>query len=410
MSIARSSLTLLACSLAACTLGDAPVAPAPVEDRLELLNDAAAFDDRVTYTGNDTVPLAPDTGVALRTLASATPPSRASFLRSAVISAPKMNGVTLLASHVVVHGSHAYVSYMTHGEVANGAVESFDVSQPGRPRLISQLLLKGTDVLSLATDGNDVYLATSSDDTTYRERAVLERIKVQGGRLTTQSTRVQVPSYVATGVDLSSKYVFVTSGSGGPGTGGLTLLDRKTLARVSGDVFTDARAVTGAGGKFAAVSQGGPGRLRLYDPSSGALLRTVTLQGGTIPESKSAVLLTDTWGFVATGDGGVQVVDLAAGVVRAVVPRPNVAGVATQDQVTNAVTVVQDFILAADGGAGVAVSWSDHRSARSGSRPAILPLGRLLLPGSANFVASDHDALFVAQGAAGFQVLSLRTS
>lgn len=400
----------LAVTLVACAGSDAALAPdSSHEDRLVVLNDAPEFAGRVQYTGADTIRLQGDSGTVAR-VAFASPAKSAAFIRSAVVTAPSLGGSGLLASHVIVRSSFAYVAYMTLGETARGAVEVFDISRPDQPRLVSQLLLKDTDVHALATDGNDLFLATSTEDPAYNERAVLERIVLSNGRLTTQSTRVQVPSFVATGVDLSSKYVFVTSGSGGPGTGGLTILDRKTLARVSGDVFTDARAITGATGKYAGVSQGSPGRLRLYDPQSGAFLKSITLQGGTIPESKSAVALTDTWGFVATGDGGVQVVDLPRGVVSAVVPRPSVAGIPSTDLVTNAVTLADDFILAADGGAGIAVTWCDHKSTNSGQQPALVPLGRLLLPGSANFVTSGNNAVFVAQGAAGMQVLSVVTN
>lgn len=412
--------TLLLASLAAlsaCSTSDMPIAPDADQERLTVSNDAPEFADRVQYTTGDTVQLTADTsasGANARVRASLNasvgrPPSATTFLRSAVVSAPRVNGSALLASHVVVRGSFAYVSYMTLGEVARGAVEVFDISTPDRPRLVSQAILSTSDVLALAVSDSHIYLATSSEDPTYKERAVLERIALQGGRLSTTTTRVQLPSYVATGVDVSSKWVYVTSGNGGPGVGGLTILDRNTLARVSGDVFADARAVTGASGKYVAVSQGGPARLRLYNAATGALTSTVSLQGGTIPDSKSSVALTDTWGFVATGDGGVQVVDLSGGIVRGIVPRPNVPGVSSADAVTNAVSLSGDFILAADGGAGVAVTWSDHRGVGSGQRPTLVPLGRLLLPGSANYIASDNNAMFVAQGSAGLQVLSVKT-
>lgn len=409
--IVPTSLLLISlAALVACGSPDSSVAPAVEQARITVSNDAPEFADRVQYSTGDTVPLMADTSSSATYGHVASVPSLTTFLRSAVVSAPRLSGgPALLASHVVVRGSFAYVAYMTVGEVAQGAVEAFDVSDPTRPRLVSQAILNTSDVLALAVNDSHIYLATSSDDPTYRERAVLERITLQGGRLTTTAVRVQLPSYVATGVDVSARWVYATSGNGGPGVGGLTILDRNTLSKVSSDVFVDARAVTGATGKYVAVSQGGPARLRLYNSATGALASTVTLQGGTIPDSKSSVALTDYWGFVATGDGGVQVVDLQNGVVRAVVPRPNVPGVPSSDAVTNAVSLSGDYILAADGGAGVAVTWGDHRSMGPGQRPNLVPMGRLLLPGSANYIASDNNAMFVAQGSAGLQVLSVKT-
>ncbi|MCC6929291.1 MAG: hypothetical protein IT359_09905 [Gemmatimonadaceae bacterium] len=417
-----STRTLVTCAtiatiatLAACSGADSAgnaLAPPASDERIEVINDSPDFAGRVQITGSDTIPLAQDSASeasSARAFASVSPnPSSATtFIRSAVVSPPTMNGSVLQASHVVVKDGYAYVGYMTLGEATQGAVEVFDINVPSAPRLVSQALLKTSDVLALAVDDSYVYLATSSDDPAQSERAMLVRIGIKSGRLTTTTTRVALPSYAATGVDLSSKWIYVTSGSGGAGVGGLTILERNSLTKVTTDVFLDARAVTGAAGKYVGVSQGGPARLRLYDAKSGVLTSSVPMQGGTIPDSKSAVALFNDWGFVATGDGGVQVVDLPAGQVRAVVPRPNVAGVPSLDAVTNAVSLANDLVLAADGGAGIAVTWSDYKSTKSGATPRLIPLGRLLLPGSANFVASDDQALFVAQGRAGLQVLSI---
>ncbi len=404
-------------TLAACSAADAPgkaLAPGGDEERIEVTNDSPDFAGRVQITNRDTVPLSPDSAQsasAARAYASVGPsaPSATTFIRTARVTPPTLNGAALQASHVVVKDDYAFVSYMTLGDATQGALEVFDISSPSSPRLVSQALLKSSDVLALAVDDNYVYLATSSDDPTQTERATLVRIGLKSGRLSSAVTRIPLPSYAATGVDLSSKWVFVTSGTGGPGVGGLTILDRNTLTKVSSDIFPDARAVTGAAGNFAAVSKGSPARLRLYNASTGALTSPVAMQGGTIPDSKSAVALWGDWGFVATGDGGVQVVDLPARRVRGVVPRPNVPGIPANEAVTNAVTVANDLILAADGGAGIAVTWSDYKSVKSGATPRLVPLGRLLLPGSANFAASSDDALFVAQGLAGLQVLAINT-
>ena len=395
-------------SAAACADAPTSVRPDGEGDRIVVTNDEALLSERVQSTGGVDVPIlgTPGAGVLLRATADTNP----KFTLHALVRAPSVAGRSLLATHVALRGEYAYVSYMTLGETALGAVEVFDINDPTNPRLVSQALLSNTDVTALAVDGNHVYLATASHDGKFAEPAVLERLQLQGGKLTTKSDRVAVPSFVATGVAVTGGQVYVTSGSGGPGLGGLTAFSRSNLSRVKSDLFADARAVSSPQGSYLAVSQGSPARLRIYDPSSLALTATVPLSGGLLPDSKSAVTLDGEWAFVAAGDGGVQVVDMSRGALSGTLPRPSVPPgfPAAHEHVTNAVTVMQDIVLTADGAGGVSVAVSDHKRRRSGERVAVQALGRLGLNGSANFVAAGNTALFVATGAGGLQILTIR--
>ena len=217
----------------------------------------------------------------------AAPPTSVRFSLLANVAPPVVDGQVLQATHVYLHGKFAYVSYMTAGEASLGAVDVFDIRKPGSPELVSEAILSGTDVAAIAVDGGDAYLATGSDDTTFAERAVFEQVSLRHSLLTTGSTRVGLPSYFGTGVDTDGKTIFVTSGTGGPNLGGLTMLDARTMAPVGTDAFADARSVT-VGKKVVAVVQGSPARLRLYDLKTRAFLGSVDLPGGTIPDSKSA--------------------------------------------------------------------------------------------------------------------------
>jgi len=165
-------------TLAACSAADAPgkaLAPGGDEERIEVTNDSPDFAGRVQITNRDTVPLSPDSAQsasAARAYASVGPsaPSVTTFIRTALVTPPTLNGAALQASHVVVKDDYAFVSYMTLGDATQGALEVFDISSPSSPRLVSQALLKNSDVLALAVDDNYVYLATSSDDPTQTER------------------------------------------------------------------------------------------------------------------------------------------------------------------------------------------------------------------------------------------------
>lgn len=395
--------------IAACT--DAPTSARPDAggDRIVVTNDEAILADRVQSTGGVDVPIigTPGSEVLLRATADTSTPT---FTLQALVRAPSAAGKSLLATHVALRGEYAYVSYMTLGETALGAVEVFDINNPTNPRLVSQALLNKTDVAALDVDGNHVYLATAAHDGVFPEPAVLERLQLSGGKLTAKSDRVGVPSFIATGVSVTGSRVFVTSGSGGAGVGGLSTFSRSNLGLVRTDRFTDARAVSLPQGNFLAVSQGSPARLRVYDPNSLAMNAMVPLPGGSFPDAKSTVTLDGDWAFVSAGDGGVHVVDMVRGVHSGTLPSPPVPTgfPAANELVTNSVTLVQDLVLTADGAGGVSVAVSDHRRRRSGERVAVQALGRLALAGSANFVAANSKALFVASGSGGLQILTVK--
>ncbi len=164
-------------------------------------------------------------------------------------------------------------------------------------------------------------------------------------------------------------------------------------------------ACFGAG--FIAAVQGGPAKLRLYNPTTGSLTKVISLPGGNIPESKSGVFARDNWAFVATGDGGMQLVDMVAGNVAAFLPRPTMTGVPPENAVTNAVSLADDLVLTANGGAGVQVALSNYRTNPLGLPTFVVPLGRLDMPGSANFVASTSSSMFVADGEGGLQIIQI---
>lgn len=330
------------------------------------------------------------------------------FLFRAAVAPPTVTGVRLEASHVALDGNFAYVSYMVRGEATVGAVDVFDISTPGTPKLVSSASLPGTEIAAITVKSGMVYLAGATDDPAFPERAVLAEITLSNKLLTGKMRVVGVPSYFATGVAVLGSRLYVTSGSGGPNAGGLTVLEAGSLKRVSGgEAFLDARDVSASGSTFIAAVQGGPAKLRLYNQSTGALAKVISLPGGGIPESKSGVLAKDHWAFVATGDGGMQLVDMVAGTIAASLPRPTQPGVDPADAVTNAVSLADDLVLTANGGAGVQVALSNYRLSLTGVKPFTTALGRLDMPGSANVVASNSSSMFVANGTGGLQIVQI---
>lgn len=324
----------------------------------------------------------------------------------AEVDPPTLEGTPLQATHLAIRGDRAYVSYNVQGSVFLGGVDAFDRIGGKRPILTSGLLFTDTDVSAVEADGNELYLATGAAETSYDSTAVFETTGLRaGGRLISPlTTRMGVPSFVATGLALQGTRIFLTSGDTG---GGVTVLDQSTLAVLSFDPFEDARAVAAEGGRVVAL-RGTPAALRSYDPSSGALLAEIPVGGATIPEAKSGLALAGDVAAVAAGEAGVKLVHLGSEAVIAELPLP-VQG--DPDFVSNEVAIHGDVLFVANGGGGL---WAAESSIPLGAigpgdSPVLQWIGRVGFPEgtSVNFVARKGNRLVTAGGLGGLKIVAL---
>jgi hypothetical protein len=406
--------------LAACA-GEvsAPSPATPTDGRITVTNDAEALSYRLLARGAtlsletpaDSSGATPDAAVAQAVA------SEVVFHEHAEGVAPLVAGRALQATHAVFDRGLAYVSYALIGEEAMGAVDVFNVQSPSAPRLVSSASFTNTDIHTLAVSGDRLYLGTGSQDMEPGESAVLEVVTLSGGMLSSSSTRIPLPSQIVTGIVVAGGKVWVTSGTGGRREGGLTVLDERTLERIAFFEIPDARAVGANGGTVIAVVQGSPGRIRMYDQRSATFMREFPIGGLSIPGGKASITTRGTWAFVATGEGGTQVLQLrqngnASGTVVGSVPRPEIKGLRDEYAVTNGVAPAANFLVAANGGAGVWVTHTDDQTTAQTNRPTLTAMGRLGLPDgfSANFVATSYPMLFVAAGSGGLRLIEMRAN
>ncbi len=405
-------LLMVSATTTGCWDGAAPVGPeVPAgngDPRFELVEDETALAARVATSAAD-LPI--DIGVltpgpAVYAAMAARAESGAKFTLVAEVRPPAIDGDSLEATRVSMAGSRAYVSYGKAGSKAIGAIDVFDVSNPAEPRLKASARFTDSDIFTLSADGSALYCGENSSDPSFASSAVIERVGLSGGRMSQSTTRSRLTSYATTGVDVHGNQLFVTTGD----DGGISLLDRQTLDVIASDDFTDARDLDRAGNWLVAV-QGQPGRLRIYDSQTLELLQVVDLGGLSIPESKASVLVDAGFAFVSLGDGGTAIVDLRAGggqrgegaALVATIPRASVPGVSPEASVTNAVTVLGNNLIHANGGAGVWVTATKHLQ----NTPSFTPLGRIAFEHgvSANFVAAKGQMLFVAAGRGGLKIV-----
>jgi hypothetical protein len=402
--------------------------PAPtLVPGVTVITDQAVLDGFVTPGNGVMIPLIPDNGapnVAVTqgwsgSLAQASAATAAlSFQLAADVGPPTLSGQTLQATHIVQKGNEVYVTYATVGEATYGAVDVFTVAKTV-PQLLSRALFATTEYYAVDINGSDLFLVGATADAGFAERAVLDVVDLSKKTLPTPfaAIRIQLPSYAGTGVSVDGKYAWVTSGSGGPNTGGLSIYDRKKLTLLDRSAFLDARGVF-SDGKYAVVMSGTPGAARLFTASSRTPLGAVIAAGGaTIPESKGMAWVDGAWSFLAAGDGGTKVVALSTsgGALRGSgIPTPNVIGVPASLSTTNAVFVDAkkrdgvNYMFVANGEAGVQAYASNHRDVKFNGTPRVTYQGRLGFGTkiSANYLTGGDGTLIVAAGLGGLKILT----
>jgi len=402
--------------------------------RLVIENDEAVLAQRVTRPNTD-IPL--DTPPAKGALPGgegiASAPTfavgdSATLTLVAEVASPVVDGNVLQATEVRVRGDYAYVSYNMNGEQFIGGVEIIDVSNPDNPKLVSSAIVKDTDVHAMTIHRDDVYLAGGSSNPNLSTPAMLERFSVLGGKVSSESTLIDIPSFAATDVDVAGGYVYVTSGAE---LGYVSVLNRSDLSLSTMINFDNARGVdTNKGSKVAAISgetrDGTAARLVVFDRDSGAILpgKDFSFPGAaTIQDSKSTVEIKKDIAFLGLGDGGTKIVCMNDGTVIKEFPQPIIAGLHFSKTVTNSVSAYKRALFMSNGEAGIYMALAakdfnkhhDDEVTRIGNGCAVDALeivGQLQfgVSESANHVVYRKKLLYVASGLGGLKIVKVNVS
>lgn len=419
--------SLCAIALAACS-DNSPAGPGGTpRPEATVIKDTAVLRTFMQAEGNVPIPVVLPASLADNVHGADLASTVSLSLRSSV-APPVVSGQTLEATDVAFsEGSgnekYAYVAYSKRGEATLGAVDVIRISSRSNPRLEGRVTFTDTDIFSLAVAGGQLFLTGMTSSPTFTERAVLEVVRLDSeGNLpsTYSSTRVQLPSFAGTAVHVQNGKVWVTSGTGGPNTGGLSVYSTSTLQLLDRVTLTDARGVAGdsvAG--VVVVMQGTPGRAAVFSHTTNRQLgTTLDIGGATIPEARGDVAVNRNWAFLAASNGGVKVlrVDGTGGSIRGTgIARPVVAGLDSTLSTVNGIAGLSDgvdsWLFTANGEAGVYAYFSNHPVTAATGIPSIRLLGRLSFPSSisANFVRVDREGknLFVASGLGGLRIVDI---
>jgi len=373
-----------------------------LDESFDVQNDEQALADRVTYTDQEIVVDDSTTQDKPHTK----PANIATLTLVAEIAPPPLEGVNLQANEVIIKGNKAYIGYNVQGETFAGAIDVIDISQAKKPKLISSAVFNDTDVNGLAMHDKELYLAAATSNASYTSPAIFQRILLSGGKLSNDYLPVDLPSFAGTDVNVSAKYVYVTSGAQ---AGYVTVLNSSDYSLHNSVAVDDARGVA-VDNQDVAIVAGTNARLFLFDNNAGVLSQEYSLAGATIAYSKSTVEIIRSKAILGLGDGGTQVVCLADGKVLAQIKQPVLDGLDSQATVTNAVTAYKRSLFMANGETGVYMAVADSNfSDKDCEENTLQVVGKLQLGASTsvNHITYRNDMLFVASGLGGLKIIKV---
>jgi outer membrane protein assembly factor BamB len=399
LAVVASAVLWIGCDNSSDT-GDSAV-PDQSDGRMTIVNDEAKLAQRLTLAA-ESVPI--DTTIKKTSARVAF-----SLTLEAEIQPPTVNGTKLQATSVALDGNFAYVTYAVAGSAALGGVDIIQVKGGKNASIRSSVTFTDTDVNAVSYFNNAIYLAEATNNPSFDPlTAVAEMIPCSGNKLSLSgSLRRPVASFVATGALASNGTFYLTTGN----TGFLYRLNASTLAVLDSAALSDARGVAVDASRIAVV-QGTPGRLAVFDRTTGARSTTHTFEGASIAESKSTVRVLGGKAIIAAGDGGVKIMNLATGSVVGSLPQLNVPGLSAAVTVTNAVDASSEYLYISNGEGGVSVARASRNLSDDSGNAAITltSLGRLQFGSlqSVNHVAFDGEILLIASGLGGVKVVKAR--
>ena len=316
----------------------------------------------------------------------------------ASIDAPSyQNGDQLTASHVAIDADYAYVGYNTVGAAFYGAIDVVNVSDPHNPRVTSRLFFLNADINALQYDDGFVYAVggmNSEVSVQATSNSFVARIPAWEGSLSTEGIIYGFQQgNNATDVVVKADRVLVSSGK----QGSVTAYDKTDLTILLETYLDDARALEDTGAGIAALDAGTG--VRLLDAGLQETGRIPIFTNLGEATKKTLEVWADQM-VVAEADLGAGIYPFSGGSVSQYLPIPvHPEGVESGDVVTNAVTVNENVLFMANGGAGLSLAEKNENGART--------VGIIELEGSINYVISRGDYAYAASGLNGLQIIKL---
>lgn len=324
------------------------------------------------------------------------------FKLKAEVKAPKVNGDTVQATHVKIIDNMAFVSYNTKGSKYSGGVELFDISDQDNPVLQAQALFPDVDVSAVDYYDGVIYLVGAVDPESagyvLASPAVLISLELSNSKkIMAVSGLVDLPSYVATDVEIDENYIYATSGSDGK----LSILKRSDYSLVTGIDINDARSLSSNAENIYVLNATNE-KIQSFKKADFTELEAIEVQGPITDESKTEIDVTDNYILAALNVSGLDIRNLD-GTLKERFNRPETPeGGLDEDYVTNSVCLNEELLLIGNGGAGVYVGAMIPENDNN-----VTLLGSMDFGSSVNFVESRGNYIFVAAGTGGLKIITI---
>ncbi|WP_101310249.1 DUF4114 domain-containing protein [Labilibaculum manganireducens] len=324
------------------------------------------------------------------------------FKLKAEVEAPKVKGEAVQATHVKIIDNMAFVSYNTKGSKYSGGVELFDISDQDNPVLQAQALFPDVDVSAVDYYDGVIYLAGAVDPESagyvLASPAVLISLELSNSKkIMSVSGLVDLPSYVATDVEIDENYIYATSGSDGK----LSILKRSDYSLVTGIDINDARSLSSNAENIYVLNATNE-KIQSFKKADFTELEAIEVQGPITDESKTEIDVTDNYILAALNVSGLDIRNLD-GSLKERFNRPETPeGGLEEDYVTNSVCLNEELLLIGNGGAGVYVGAMIPENDNN-----VTLLGSMDFGSSVNFVESRGNYIFVAAGTGGLKIITI---
>ena len=361
------------------------------------------------------------------------------FKLVAQVSTWKIDGVEVQATHVkICDDGYAFVSYNEKGDPHRGGVVVYkftihegsleDVKVDVEP--VDAMLLAKAELSALDYYNGKLYMTGASSDRNFGHRyqtdgynyaffMVMELDASKKFKPVEPNAIVKLTSFQGTSIRVHNDLIYITTGDGAKGTnGGLYIYNANDYTQVNAIVGNDyghARSVDvdesgiylmqAEHARITKFNLDGSAKNVIYNQTDEAIQR----------DAKSEILVWDKYVFVSENESGLRMLYKDNGVVNASLDAP---GTDTENDVTNSVSMNSDLkknfkgkdvqsnlLFLANGGKGI--YWYDIMQDNDGKDWIVAGNDNSILAetGSANFVTSKGNIVFVADGLGGLKVL-----
>jgi len=363
-------------------------------DKVILNSDINSLNQRISYSNSGVLDLVNGEGKMAAAAANDFP-----LALVAEVNPPSYNGKTLKATHVDINGVYAYVSYNTEGDTYLGAIDVINISKPNNPQLVVQAIFPNSDINAISYNDGFLYIAGASgvNANSGVSPAFVAKMPLQNGLLTNNYASTSILGNVTMDIFATSSKYYAVSGNNGE----LVRYNKSTNTFEASIPVSDLRALGSTNNKIVVLS--GTQGVKVYDQNTFAL-QTSFGTSQDVAEAKRTIDFSDSRVLVSEGYNGLGVYNLSNGTKTQTIAVPtNVAGANTQDIVTNAVSVNNSKAFVANGAAGLYI----YNTSGSLSLLGSLGLNASTPNGSANYVKSSGDYIFVANGNGGLKIIKM---